>query len=115
MEGYPWRDRGRLVSDPEPFDVGTWQEINRDLDTMARAAYVFLLDNPDRTSATVEEIVSGTTRTEYMEARSVVRDRWGTPVRIEFRAGSDLTVRSAGPDRKFESEDDWRVSTTNWQ
>jgi hypothetical protein len=99
----------------ESFDVDAWYSVQRDLDRMAIAAYYFLIDHPERTSANVEEIISSTARTEYVEARKAVKDRWGTPVRIDYRWGSDLTVRSAGPDRKFDTEDDRRLSTTTWQ
>ena len=33
-------------------------------------------------------------------------DRWGTPFRFHQLSGSQMEVRSAGPDRKFATEDD---------
>lgn len=33
-------------------------------------------------------------------------DRWGTPFRFHQISGEEMEIRSAGPDRRFASEDD---------
>lgn len=35
-----------------------------------------------------------------------LRDRWGTPFRFHALAGDRMEIRSAGPDRKFGTDDD---------
>lgn len=41
-----------------------------------------------------------------IDARGELCDRWGTPFRFHALSGQQMEVRSAGPDRKFGSEDD---------
>lgn len=40
--------------------------------------------------------------------RGELCDRWGTPFRFHQLSGSHMEIRSAGPDRKFATEDDAR-------
>lgn len=41
-----------------------------------------------------------------LNARGELCDRWGTPFRFHQLSGSQMEVRSAGPDRKFGTDDD---------
>ncbi len=46
---------------------------------------------------------------EYLsesERESAQRDAWGTPIRLEGTASSQRLLRSAGPDRRWGTEDD---------
>jgi len=48
---------------------------------------------------------------------AALRDPWGTPYRFEFGVQRDrytITVRSAGPDRKFEHHPSWHDDFTLW-
>ena len=41
-----------------------------------------------------------------VNAQGELCDRWGTPFRFHQLSGSKMEIRSAGPDRKFATEDD---------
>jgi hypothetical protein len=41
-----------------------------------------------------------------VNARGELCDRWGTPFRFHQLSGSQMEVRSAGPDRRFATDDD---------
>ncbi|MBL9202579.1 MAG: hypothetical protein JNL39_18855 [Opitutaceae bacterium] len=41
-----------------------------------------------------------------INARGELVDRWGTPFRFHQVSGSQMEIRSAGPDRKFKTNDD---------
>jgi hypothetical protein len=41
-----------------------------------------------------------------LNAQGELCDRWGTPFRFHQLSGSRMEIRSAGPDRKFATEDD---------
>lgn len=41
-----------------------------------------------------------------INAAGELRDRWGTPFRFHQRSGTQMEIRSAGPDRKFGTADD---------
>jgi hypothetical protein len=41
-----------------------------------------------------------------INARGEVCDRWGTPFRFHALSGTQMEIRSAGPDRKFGTADD---------
>ena len=41
-----------------------------------------------------------------VNAEGELCDRWGTPFRFHQLSGSKMEIRSAGPDRKFATEDD---------
>jgi hypothetical protein len=41
-----------------------------------------------------------------VNARGELCDRWGTPLRFHQVSGQQMEIRSAGPDRKFSTEDD---------
>jgi hypothetical protein len=41
-----------------------------------------------------------------LNARGELCDRWGTPLRFHQLSGTQMEVRSAGPDRKFGTDDD---------
>jgi uncharacterized protein YfaS (alpha-2-macroglobulin family) len=48
---------------------------------------------------------------------SVLRDPWGMPYRPKFitqREFDVLSIRSAGPDKKFDTDDDFEVSRSTW-
>ena len=41
-----------------------------------------------------------------LNAEGEIVDRWGTPLKITFKANTDVQVISAGPDREFGTADD---------
>lgn len=41
-----------------------------------------------------------------INARGELADRWGTPFRFHQVSGQEMEIRSAGPDRKFGTDDD---------
>jgi hypothetical protein len=45
-----------------------------------------------------------------LNARGELCDRWGTPFRFHQLSGSQMEVRSAGPDRKFGTPDDAQLA-----
>jgi hypothetical protein len=45
-----------------------------------------------------------------INARGELCDRWGTPFRFHQLSGQHMEIRSAGPDRKFLTEDDALLS-----
>lgn len=63
----------------------------------------WVLEAPEH-CPTVDELVSA----GHLDKDSTRHDPWGEPWRIECTEG-DVTVTSAGPDRKPETEDDIRI------
>ena len=45
-------------------------------------------------------------RHRALNARGELCDRWGTPFRFHALSGTQMEIRSAGPDRKFATPDD---------
>ena len=45
-------------------------------------------------------------RLRAINGRGELCDRWGTPIRFHQVSGTDMELRSAGPDRKFGTADD---------
>jgi len=45
-----------------------------------------------------------------INARGELVDRWGTPFRFHQLSGTQMEIRSAGPDRKFGTTDDAEFS-----
>jgi hypothetical protein len=41
-----------------------------------------------------------------LNSRGELCDRWGTPFRFHQLSGTQMEIRSAGPDRKFATDDD---------
>ena len=49
-------------------------------------------------------------RHRAIDARGELVDRWGTPFRFHQLSGTQMEIRSAGPDRKFGTADDAEYS-----
>ena len=71
--------------------------------------------NPVGENADITAALTGANRLELalipkkhpaVNARGELCDRWGTPFRFHQLSGEQMEIRSAGPDRKFATEDD---------
>jgi hypothetical protein len=82
---------------------------------VVRAAYYYMIDNPERTSATTAEVTARNTRPEYERARKAATDPWGKEIRLRFRSQWFIVATSAGPDGLFDNDDDLSANTGGWQ
>lgn len=71
--------------------------------------------NPVGENADITAALTGANRLELalipknhpaINAKGELCDRWGTPFRFHQLSGEQMEIRSAGPDRKFATEDD---------
>lgn len=120
---------------PPPSLASTWREedfpiiapLNKPGSTIARDlnAVSAVFDawrsnfpregNPVGENADITAALTGANRLELalipkkhpaVNARGELCDRWGTPFRFHQLSGEQMEIRSAGPDRKFATEDD---------
>lgn len=120
---------------PLPPPAPTWREedfpiiapLNKPGSTIARDLDVVnaVLDawrtnfpregNPIGENADITAALAGANRLELalipkkhsaINASGELCDRWGTPFRFHQLSGEQMEIRSAGPDRKFATEDD---------
>ncbi len=118
-----------------PPAASTWREedfpiiapLNKPGSTIARdlSAVSAVLDawrsnfpregNPVGENADITAALTGANRLELalipkghpaINAKGELCDRWGTPFRFHQLSGEQMEIRSAGPDRKFATEDD---------
>lgn len=94
--------------------------IARDLDVMRQLFEAWLSNfpregNPIGENAEITAALMGDNRLglalvprghRAVNERGELCDRWGTPFRFHQLSGTQMEVRSAGPDRKFATEDD---------
>ena len=94
--------------------------IARDLDIVTQIFEAWLSNfpregNPVGENAEITAALMGDNRLELalipkghraLNERGELCDRWGTPFRFHQLSGTKMEVRSAGPDRKFATQDD---------
>ena len=94
--------------------------IARDLDIVRQLFEAWLSNfpregNPIGENAEITAALTGENRLglalipkghRALNARGELCDRWGTPLRFHQLSGTQMEVRSAGPDRKFGTDDD---------
>lgn len=94
--------------------------IQRDIDTVSAVLDAWRSNfpregNPVGENADITAALTGANRLELalipkkhpaINAKGELCDRWGTPFRFHQLSGEQMEIRSAGPDRKFATEDD---------
>ena len=94
--------------------------LRRDLETLNELFVAFhtnfpRLGNPVGDNAEITAALTGDNPAKFVfisprhraiNARGELCDRWGTPFRFHALSGTQMEIRSAGPDRKFATPDD---------
>ena len=108
---------GSAIADALNAPAGT---IRRDLEILTELFGAFhtnfpRLGNPVGENAEITAALTGenpahfvflSPRHRALNARGELCDRWGTPFRFHQLSGTQMEIRSAGPDRKFATPDD---------
>ena len=108
---------GSAIADALNAPAGT---IRRDLEILDELFGAFhtnfpRLGNPVGENAEITSALTGenpahfvfiSPRHRALNARGELCDRWGTPFRFHQLSGTQMEIRSAGPDRKFATPDD---------
>ena len=94
--------------------------ISRDLEVVSQVFEAWLSNfphdgNPVGDNAEITAALMGQNRLGFalipeghpaVNARGELCDRWGTPFRFHQLSGTQMEIRSAGPDRRFATDDD---------
>ncbi len=121
----PSRPTAAAPFDPSDFPLAARlnapdSTITRDLDILQQLFDAWRSNlpregNPVGENADITAALTGDNRLGFallpkthpaINARGELCDRWGTPFRFHQLSGEKMEVRSAGPDRKFATEDD---------
>ena len=108
---------GSAIADALNAPAGT---LRRDLEILDELFGAFhtnfpRLGNPVGENAEITAALTGenparfvflSPRHRALNARGELCDRWGTPFRFHQLSGTQMEIRSAGPDRKFATPDD---------
>lgn len=98
--------------------------IRRDLELLNEVFFAFhtnfpSLGNPVGENAEITAALTGKNPAQFafisphhraINTRGELCDRWGTPFRFHQVSGTQMEIRSAGPDRKFGTADDTQFS-----
>lgn len=99
---------------------GVRLDAQSDLYHVARAAYYYSIEHPDRPDATLDEVLAANPSqadSEFIReaARRAAVDPWGHEVQVTFRSKYLVVVTGAGPDGRLGTDDDLQESTDGWQ
>jgi hypothetical protein len=113
----PWNEADFPIAAPLNASTGT---IARDLDIVRQLFDAWQSNfpregNPVGENADITAALMGDNRLQLklipkghpaINENGELCDRWGTPFRFHQISGTQMEIRSAGPDRKFATEDD---------